>query len=84
MSRIVIVPVYYLSILTYPIIKILTFISQFIARIFGIKITNENLIITEEDIRSIINFYIRTKKLKKEKSKIKIYIISCIWFSISG
>ena len=54
-SRIVISPIYYLSLVFYPIILILMFISKTISKIFGIRIGNENLMITEEDIKSFVS-----------------------------
>ncbi|MGM0507567.1 MAG: hemolysin family protein [Fusobacteriota bacterium] len=53
-SQVVILPIYYLSIITYPIIFLLTFTSRIITRIFGIKMTEENLLITEKDIKSMV------------------------------
>lgn len=54
-SCIVIRPIYYLSKILFVFIKILSWISKFISRIFGIKITDNNIIITEEDIRSMVS-----------------------------
>ncbi len=54
-SRIVILPIYYLSIILYPLILVLMFISKTISKIFGIRISNENLMITEDDIKSFVN-----------------------------
>ncbi len=51
----VILPIYYLSKLTLPIIKVLMFISKLIGKIFGIHISDENMMITEEDIISYVN-----------------------------
>lgn len=47
--------VYILTIITTPIIKILIGISKFIGRLLGINISDENLMITEEDIISFVN-----------------------------
>jgi putative hemolysin len=46
--------IYFLSLLFSWLIAILMFISKIIARLFNIKITDENLIITEEDIKSFV------------------------------
>lgn len=46
--------IYILSVLLSWFINILMFISKIIARLFNIKITDENLIITEEDIKSFV------------------------------
>ncbi len=54
-SRIVILPIYYFSIILYPLIIVLMFISKTISKIFGIRIDNENLMITEDDIKSFVN-----------------------------
>lgn len=54
-SKLVIVPIYILSFVTKPIIKILMGISVFIGRIFGVEIKDENIMITEEDIISFVN-----------------------------
>mgnify|MGYP003584352309 CR=1 FL=1 len=56
LSKFVIHPVYYFSIIMYPIIWIFIFISRMLARIFGIKITDEKIMITEEEIKSIVSF----------------------------
>ena len=55
-SKIVIKPMYYLMVVFLPIIIVLKFISKVISRIlFGIKISNESSLLTEEDIKSMIN-----------------------------
>ncbi len=54
-AMLVILPIYYVSLLTLPVIKILIFISKIIGKIFGIHISDENLMITEADIRSYVN-----------------------------
>lgn len=54
-AMLVILPIYYVSLLTLPIIKVLIFISKVIGKIFGIHISDENLMITEEDIISYVN-----------------------------
>lgn len=54
-AMIVILPIYYVSLVTLPIIKVLMFISKIIGKMFGIHISDENLMITEEDIRSYVN-----------------------------
>ena len=54
-AMIVILPIYYISLVTLPIIKILIFISKTIGKIFGIHISDENLMITEADIISYVN-----------------------------
>lgn len=54
-SGIVIGPIYLLSIVTLPIIKILIFVTKIISRMMGVDIKHENLMITEEEIKSYIN-----------------------------
>jgi putative hemolysin len=54
-SSAVIGPIYFLSIVTLPIIKLLMIITQIISKMIGINITHENLMITEEEIKSYIN-----------------------------
>jgi putative hemolysin len=54
-AKIVVVPIYYFTLLTLPVIKILMLISKFIGRILGIEIRDETLMITAEDIRSYVN-----------------------------
>ncbi len=54
-AMLVILPIYYVSLLTLPVIKVLIFISKVIGKIFGIHISDENLMITEEDIISYVN-----------------------------
>ncbi len=54
-SGIVIGPIYILSIVTLPIIKLLMFITKIISRMMGVDIQHENLMITEEEIKSYIN-----------------------------
>ena len=54
-AMLVILPIYYISLLTLPVIKVLIFISKVIGKIFGIHISDENLMITEADIRSYVN-----------------------------
>jgi len=53
-SKIVIMPIYYLSIVSFPIIFILTLISKIITRSFGIKMATENVLITEAEIKSMV------------------------------
>lgn len=55
-SGIVIGPIYFLSIVTLPIIKLLMFITKIISSMMGVNIKYENLIITEEEIKSYVNF----------------------------
>jgi putative hemolysin len=54
-SGIVIGPIYVLSIIALPIIKLLMFITKIISRMMGVDIKHENLMITEEEIKSYIN-----------------------------
>ncbi|MGL5055935.1 MAG: hemolysin family protein [Fusobacteriaceae bacterium] len=54
-SRKVIVPIYYLSFLTKPIIYILMNISKVLSRLMGITISDETILITEKDILSFVN-----------------------------
>ncbi|BDU50190.1 hemolysin family protein [Haliovirga abyssi] len=54
-SKVVISPIYYLSILFYPLVLVLTFISKIISKIFGINLSTNNLLITEEDIKSMVS-----------------------------
>ena len=54
-SSSVIGPIYLLSVITLPIIKLLMFVTRIISRVVGIKIKQENLMITEEEIISYIN-----------------------------
>lgn len=54
-AGIVIVIIYWFSFITKPVIKILIGISKFIGRMLGIDLTDETLMITEEDIISFVN-----------------------------
>lgn len=54
-SGIVIGPIYFLSIVVLPIIKLLMFVTKIISGMMGVNIKNENLMITEEEIKSYIN-----------------------------
>lgn len=54
-SKWVIHPVYYISIVMYPLVAIFIFVSRIICRIIGIKIHDEKLMITEEEIKSIVS-----------------------------
>ncbi|WP_319205178.1 hemolysin family protein [uncultured Ilyobacter sp.] len=54
-AKIVVVPVYYFTLLTIPLIKILMIISKFIGKILGIQIHDETLMITAQDIISYVN-----------------------------
>ncbi len=54
-SKILIIPIYYMSIVVYPITLILTLLSRIIGRFFGVELTHENLLITEDDIKSMVN-----------------------------
>lgn len=54
-SRFVITPMHFLSIVTKPIVFILMGISKIIGRLFGIEIKDEALMITEKDIISFVN-----------------------------
>ncbi|MGL4534008.1 MAG: hemolysin family protein [Fusobacteriaceae bacterium] len=54
-SRKVIVPIYYLTFLTKPIVYILMNISKVLSRLMGITISDETILITEKDILSFVN-----------------------------
>ncbi|UUV18102.1 hemolysin family protein [Fusobacteria bacterium ZRK30] len=54
-SGIVIGPIYFLSIIALPIIKLLMFVTKIISGMMGVNIKHENLMITEEEIKSYIN-----------------------------
>ena len=54
-SGIVIGPIYILTIVALPIIKLLMFITKIISKMMGVDIKHENLMITEEEIKSYIN-----------------------------
>ena len=54
-AGVVIVIIYWFSFIAKPIIKILIGISKFIGRMLGIDLTDETLMITEEDIISFVN-----------------------------
>lgn len=68
-SQVVIKPMYYLSIVAFPLIYILTMISRILGNIFGVKISNEALIITEEDIKSMVNVGEEEGVLEEEEKK---------------
>ncbi len=68
-SKIVIMPMYYLSIISFPIIYILTLISKIITRSFGIKMSKENVLITEAEIRSMIIVGEEEGVLEKEEKE---------------
>ena len=54
-SNAVIGPIYLLSIIALPIIKLLMIVTKIISRMMGVDIKHENLMITEEEIKSYIN-----------------------------
>lgn len=54
-SGMVIGPIYIMSIVALPIIKLLMFITKIISKMMGVDIRQENLMITEEEIKSYIN-----------------------------
>lgn len=54
-SRVVIKPIYYLSFIARPLVKILITLSKILGRIFGIKIVDEATLMTEQDILSYVN-----------------------------
>lgn len=54
-SRKVIIPIYYLTFLTKPIVYILMNISKVLGRLMGIQISDETIMITEKDILSFVN-----------------------------
>lgn len=56
LSKFVIIPIYVFSIIMYPVIAVFIFISRMVARIFGIKLNDEKIMITEEEIKSIVSF----------------------------
>ncbi len=47
--------IYILALVLKPVIKILMFISKFIARLIGIDLKDEAIMITAEDIKSLVN-----------------------------
>ena len=51
----VIIPIYYLTLITKPIVVVLMAVSKFLGRVFGVNLQDENLMITEEDIISFVN-----------------------------
>lgn len=55
LSRIAVIPMTYLSIITKPIVFVLMFISKIIGRLLGVEIKDEALMITEKDIISFVN-----------------------------
>ena len=54
-SGMVIGPIYFLTIVALPIIKLLMFITKVLSGLMGVNIKNENLMITEEEIKSYVN-----------------------------
>lgn len=54
-SKTFIHPIYYISIVMYPFVAVFIFVSRIICRIIGIKIHDEKLVITEEEIKSIVS-----------------------------
>lgn len=54
-ARMVVIPIYYFTLLTFPVIKILMLLSKIIGKILGIEIHDETLMITAEDIISYVN-----------------------------
>lgn len=54
-SRMIIAPMHFLSVVTKPIVFLLMGISKILGRLFGIEIKDEALMITEKDIRSFVN-----------------------------
>lgn len=54
-SKWVIHPVYYISIIMFPLVAVFMFASRIICRILGIKIHDEKIVITEEEIKSIVS-----------------------------
>jgi putative hemolysin len=53
-SGIMIMPIYILSIIAFPIIKLLMLVTKIISKMLGVDIKHENLMITEEEIKSYI------------------------------
>lgn len=51
----VIIPIYFLTLIATPIIKILMLTSRIVSSLFGIQLKNENLMVTQKDIISYIN-----------------------------
>ena len=54
-AGVVIAIVYFLTLILKPLIKILMFISKFISRLLGIDLKDEAIMITAEDIKSLVN-----------------------------
>lgn len=54
-ARIIVKPIYYLNVALYPLVIVLIWISRITSRVFGISISEENLMITEEDIRDFVS-----------------------------
>lgn len=54
-SKIVITPIYMLTVVFKPVIKILIGISMLIGRVLGVEVKKENIMITEEDLISFLN-----------------------------
>lgn len=54
-SKIVITPIYMLTVVFKPIIKILMGISMLIGRVLGVEVKKDNIMITEEDLISFVN-----------------------------
>lgn len=54
-SKGVILPIYFISVIASPVVKVLIFTSKVIGRLFGIEIGRDSIMITQQDIISYIN-----------------------------
>ena len=54
-APLVIIPIYFICLVTTPIIKVLLTTSKIVGRLFGVNIKDESAMITAEDIISFIN-----------------------------
>ncbi len=55
LSKISIIPITFISKVFYPLVYVLTFMSKIISWIFGFRIKEKNMMITEKDILSLIS-----------------------------
>ena len=65
--------IYYFALVIKPIIKILMFISKFIGRFFGIDLEDETIMITAEDIISLVNVGEAEGVIEEEKRDDSFY-----------
>jgi len=54
-AEIIILPVYYLSVILYPIVTVLIWISKLLGKFFGISISEDSLMVTEEEIKDFVS-----------------------------